>query len=132
MNLIRWSEKLGSYNCTYLIRWVLDLYFFSIRLHHWLSSDDQRYYHDHPWWYITLIIKGSYTDKSPDEDKVMSYGSIGFRRATHKHTVEVPKGGCWSLLICGRDKREWGFWVNGRFMKRNKYFYNYGNHQCDN
>jgi hypothetical protein len=44
-------------------RWHLDLgRLGSIRLHHWFRSDDKRFKHDHPSDFITLILKGSYTD----------------------------------------------------------------------
>lgn len=31
-----------------------------IRLHHILRSDDDRALHDHPWWYLSIILKGGY------------------------------------------------------------------------
>lgn len=41
-------------------------------------------------------------------------------------------GGCWTVLLTGPEKRVWGFWVNGKFRKRNKYFYEHGHHHpCD-
>ena len=61
-----WNQKLGREECPYMRRWVIDLYFFSIRLHHWMASDDQRHYHDHPWDFISLILKGGYMDVNPD------------------------------------------------------------------
>lgn len=128
---LTWAQDLGQVNCPYIRRWILDFGPFSIRFHHWLSSDDQRNYHDHPSWFITLILKGSYTDISPAGRQVMKPGSIVFRPAEYKHTVEVPKTGCWSLLLVGRETRTWGFWVNGKFRKRNKYFFEHGHHQCD-
>lgn len=131
MKFLTWGERLGQSECPYIRRWVLDFYFFSFRLHHWLSSDDQRNFHDHPWWYLTLILWGGYTDRSPDGEDPLSIGSIRFRPATHQHTVVVQKGGCWSFLITGPEKRIWGFWVNGRFRKRNKYFYMFGHHPCE-
>ncbi len=131
MKVLTIGEELGQPECPYIRRWVLDFYLFSIRLHHWLSSDDQRNFHDHPWWYITIILWGGYTDRSPQGEDKMGVGSIRFRRAKHQHTVLVNKGGCWSLLITGREKRIWGFWVKGKFRKRNKYFYMFGHHPCE-
>lgn len=131
MKFITIGEELGQPECPYIRRWVLDFYLFSIRLHHWLSSDDQRHFHDHPWWYITIILWGGYTDRSPNGEDKLRMGSIRFRRALHQHTVVVRKGGCWSLLLTGSEKRVWGFWVKGKFRKRNKYFYMFGHHPCD-
>lgn len=129
--MLTWGEKLGNPECPYIKRWVIDFWFFSIRLHHWLSSDDQRNFHDHPWWYLSLVLKGGYTDRNPEDSIRRTPGSINFFPATHQHTVLVDKGGCWTLLITGREKRTWGFWVGKRFRKRNKYFFEHGHHPCE-
>lgn len=124
-------QRLGKADCPYLVRWGIDCGLFTIRLHHWLASDDQRFLHDHPWWFLTLVLWGSYQDISADGVDRLRFGSIRFRRAKHRHSVKVPKRGCWTLLLTGRERRVWGFWVNGRFRKRNKYFYEYGHHPCE-
>lgn len=135
-----WRQKLGTPECTYLVRWVADFWFFSIRIHHWLSSDDQRYMHDHPWFFVTLIISGGYTEWTPtpiDEVAAMGprvgkwYGrwSLLKRAASWKHTVETK--GAWTILLTGRNKRRWGFWVNGKLKRRDKFFSKYGHHQCE-
>lgn len=65
---IRWAEPLGKPECPYMFRWVFVFFGFSIRLHHWIRSDDKRFFHDHPWSFITLVLKGQYTDVSPSLD----------------------------------------------------------------
>jgi hypothetical protein len=96
-----------------------------------MASDDQRNFHDHPWSFYTLVLKGGYTDVNPEGEERMTAGKLVFREAEHKHTVMVDKGGCWSLLLTGPEKRRWGFWVKNRFRKRNKYFFEHGHHPCD-
>lgn len=129
--MITFGEKLGNPECPYIKRWVIDFGPFSIRLHHWISSDDQRNFHDHPWWYLTLVLKGGYVDRNPQGSKRRTIGSLDFYPATHQHTVLVDPKGCWTLLITGRESRTWGFWVKGKFRKRNKYFFEHGHHPCD-
>src|ERR1700722_4369121 len=114
-----------------MTRWVLDLGLLSVRLHHWTGSDDDRALHDHPWWFVTLVLAGGYRDVSEDGEDRVGPGSVRFRRATYRHTVQVDPGGCWTLLLTGPERREWGFWVGGRFRKRNKYFYEHGHHPCE-
>lgn len=128
---IIWGQELGKSECPYIKRWVIDFTIFSLRLHHWYSSDDQRYFHDHPWWYISWVIFGSYIDRNPTTNNIRKFGSIKYFPATHKHTVEVGNKGCWTFLITGPEKREWGFWVKNKFRKRNKYFFEYGHHPCE-
>lgn len=130
--MIEWAKKLGRPDCPYLVRWKLDFGWFSIRLHHWLASDDYRAQHDHPSWFWTLVVWGGYTDVTPKGEEKMRAGKLAFRPATHRHHVRVDKGGCWTLLLFGREKRRWGFWVNGKFRKRNKYFFEHGYHPCEN
>lgn len=130
---LRWNEPLGLEECPYLYRWAIILGLFSIRLHRWVASDDQRHFHDHPWWFVAIVLKGGYTDISPSgEDKVRA-GSIRYRPALHKHTVKVNPGGCWSLLITGKKTRHWGFWIDGRdkMMRPLRYFSRYKHHPCE-
>ena len=125
------NQKLGIPSDPYLTRWVLDLGFVSFRLHHWTGSDDLRHPHDHDWSFLTFVLYGSYIDRSPDGDEVMSVGKFAFRKAEHQHCVEVKTKHCWTFLITGPQRRKFGFWVNGKFVKRNKYFYEYGHHTKD-
>ena len=131
---IRWNEPLGEAHCPYAYRWVLLFFGYSIRLHYWLRSDDKRYMHDHPWRFRTFVLKGSYTDVS--HDGYMQYREevkwTAFRRASHRHYVEIPKPGVITLLFCGRPKRKWGFWIPGRqnLLRPLKYFAKYGHPPC--
>lgn len=61
-----WRQKLGNPECIYAERWILKLPFNlgSIRFHHFLKSDDARAHHDHPWWFVTFVLRGSYVDES--------------------------------------------------------------------
>lgn len=122
------NEKLGLKEDPYLTRWVLDLGFISFRLHHWRSSDDLRYPHDHAWSFITFVLWGKYEDVSPDGNEICSAGNIKYRKAEHQHSVKVLSKHCWTFLITGPERRKWGFWVNGKFRKRNKYFFEHGHH----
>jgi hypothetical protein len=125
-----WAERLGLPSCPYVIRWRLELPLGSVRVHHWLSSDDPRAFHDHPWWFITFVVRGSYTDHVPDGDDELRAGSVRFRPAHHQHTVFPGPRGAWTVLVTGPKSRAWGFWRDGRFRKANKWFATYGHHPC--
>jgi hypothetical protein len=137
---IRWREPLGDAKCPYLYRWVFIFFGFSIRLHHWIRSDDKRFFHDHPWDFTTFVLKGSYRDVSPAYTRegieyhhidTIKAGDRKFRKATHKHYVDVPQGGAWTLLFCGRHKRNWGFWIKAnQFFRPLRYFSKYGHPPC--
>jgi len=131
MKMFTWGEYLGKPECPYIKRWVLNLGLFSLRIHRWISSDDQRHFHDHPWWYWSLILYGGYFDVSEAGEEYRPPWSTRFYEATHRHSVRIPLDGCWTFLITGPESRQWGFWVNGRFRKRNRYFYDNRHHPCE-
>lgn len=128
--LIKWGERLGLPDCPYLIRWRIETRWGSVRVHHWLAADDSRAFHDHPWWFVTVVLAGRYTDRSPAGEDHLRRGSIRYRPAHYQHTVYPGPGGAWTLVVTGRKARDWGFWVAGKFRKANKYFATYGHHPC--
>lgn len=131
MKKLIWSEFVGLPECPYLRRWVLDFGIFSLRIHRWEASDDERAFHDHPWWFLTFVLWGSYTDLSPGREDRLGLGSIRFRAAKHKHTVKIHKPGTWTFLVTGPVSRRWGFWVNNKLHLRDRYFATSGHHPCD-
>jgi len=125
----------------YLLRWwiIPRNRWFNIDLHKFLRDDDDRALHDHPWWSLSIILRGGYYEWMPrDGDarwfatqqgkegptlirKWRAPGSLVFRRATQAHRVQLEKswtfGGVlprvslpsWTLFITGPRVREWGF-----------------------
>lgn len=144
-HLFEWNRKIGSGQygtpefSIYLSRWFLDLWLFSIRVHCFHRSDDDRALHDHPSWFLTLILRGGYWDVTHDDNGVeqrewVGPGSIRFRPLSHRHTVELPEGKrCWSLVLMGRHRHRWGFYVKNklgqnRFVNSKRYFLKNGHH----
>lgn len=62
---IRWNEKLGYPDDPYLIRWTFILFGFSIRIHKWKASDDNRFFHDHASDLFSIVLKGKYVNVKP-------------------------------------------------------------------
>jgi hypothetical protein len=125
------GEPIGLEECPYMRRWVVNFGGFAIRLHRWEKSDDDRAFHDHPWWFWTIVLRGRYIDISPDGEDTLTVGSFRFRPSSHKHTVHIIEPGTWTLLLTGRPMRRWGFWVGNKLIKRDKYFATMGHHPCD-
>ena len=130
---IRWNEPLGMDECPYARRWVFLFFDYGIRIHQWYRSDDKRHFHDHPWWFITMVLKGGYTDVSPDGRDTLRFGSIRFRKAEHRHYVDVPKHGALTILFTGRPIRKWGFWIDGKkvIWRPLRYMSKYGHPPCE-
>lgn len=62
---IRWKEKLGYPENPYLIRWTFIFFGYSIRIHHWIKSDDNRFFHDHASDLLSIVLKGRYWNVKP-------------------------------------------------------------------
>jgi hypothetical protein len=96
---------------------------FNLTLHKIVKSDDP-IYHDHPWSYMTIILKGGYWEHTPifnNEGKVITDiqnwrgpGSIIVRKAGSFHWLEMDPevGTATTLFFMGPQKREWGFLIN--------------------
>ena len=128
---IRWAEPLGRPECPFVIRYVLTLFGYSIRLHYWLGSDDQRFFHDHAWDFISILLRGSYLEITPNRSYLRKSGSIRLYRAQHKHKVLVVTKPCWTLVLSKPHQRNFGYWVNNHLMRPLRYFSRYGIHPCE-
>jgi hypothetical protein len=123
---IRWKEALGDPNCPYLYRWMIILFGFSIRLHHWIKSDDRRFFHDHSFNFISIVLKGRYKNVTPEGIFNIKAPSIWQSTATKKHYLDIPREGAWTLLFCGRPCQKWGFFVNNHKWRPLRYFHKFG------
>jgi len=92
---------------------------FAARIHHICRSDRDRHPHDHPWSYLTIILRGGYFEVRPilkdglqagEETQWHGPGSILFRPANSWHRLVIPTGKtAWTLFCTGPNAQEWGF-----------------------
>lgn len=145
---IRWAERLGFIDNPYLIRWTFIIFGYSIRIHHWIKSDDRRFFHDHSSNLLSIVLKGKYDNVvpiKPNEPPVNNsvrhhvegiFNSVGhffhmnksiwFSKAEQQHYLDIPKGGAWTLMFEGKPRHKWGFYVNGHKWRPLRYFHKYG------
>ena len=101
-------------NDRYLERYYLFLknretFPFNIFLHKFLKSDPDDL-HDHPWDFITIILRGGYWEHTPEGKNWYKPFSIIYRKATDLHRIELnPNTDVWTLFIPFRKTRQWGF-----------------------
>ncbi len=103
---------IGNPDDPYLRRWwvIPRNRWFNIYLHHFRHSDDDRAMHDHPWWNVSILLKGRYLEHTPEGSFDRGRGSVVFRRPAALHRIELKAGEtCWTLFITGPRVREWGF-----------------------
>lgn len=91
-------------------------------IHHIIHSDEDRDPHDHPWSFLTIMLKGRYVEHlyrithGIDQTRVVTFNVLKpfrwlYRRAESIHRVFMT-GPCWTLVFVGKTSREWGFWTH--------------------
>ena len=123
--------------------WLFQKLDISVRIHEILQSDSDRAFHDHPFDFITVILKGGYYEIMPIYDRSGVYrgnkkkwhgpGSILIRSAKTQHRLELSTDrfrhpflgdyypvDCVSqpvttLFITGPRKQNWGFFPIQKF-----------------
>lgn len=96
---------------------------FNITLHKIVKSDDP-IFHDHPWPFITIVLKGGYWEHVPifnnNGNKFAEFqiwrgpGSVIRRKSKEFHWLELDDnvGSATTLFIMGPQQREWGFLID--------------------
>lgn len=109
-------------------RWWLPI---ASRIHHILRSDSDKHLHDHPWYYLTIILRGGYwevTFADPLKDYGYRYnlfqgedgqwykkrwygpGSVIIRKPNSWHRLIVNEGEtAWTWFTTSKKVQEWGF-----------------------
>lgn len=151
-------DKLGRYRLIpdrrtgedYMHRYYLFLkdrknFPFNVTLHKILKSDDP-IMHDHPWPYLTIILRGGYWEHTPvynSEGKMFAEfqkwrgpGSIIWRKAKDFHWLELDPdvGPATTLFFMGPQQRDWGFLTktktgSNRWVHWETYLGNYNKYQ---
>ena len=104
---------------------------FNVTLHKIVKSDDP-IFHDHPWGYMTIILRGGYYEHVPVFDsrgqKFAEYsrwrgpGSIIIRKANEYHWLELDEEKpTVSLFFMGRQQRDWGFLKDNKWIQHEEY-----------
>ena len=107
----------------YLNRWHLipRNRWFNIYLHQFVGPDPGAHAHDHPWWNMTIKLRGGYMEIRTRGTWDFLGGRITVRTPTTCHKIVDIDAPCWTLFITGPVVRDWGFWVDGKWMKHTDY-----------
>lgn len=82
---------------------------FSIRFHKLLMSDMDRDLHDHPWNWVTFMVKGAYYETTENCVKRVRAGMVNGHKAETPHKLTLISPEVWTIFITGGKFREWGF-----------------------
>ena len=103
---------------------------FNIYLHQIIRSDADKEFHCHPWWNLSIILRGEYIERMPYrqdqpstldghwyDDKLRTVGDMVLRGGKWRHRLIIPEMcECWTLFITGPRYRTWGFHCRKGFV----------------
>lgn len=114
-------------------RWGILTRWFNVYVHHIAKSDEDVDPHDHPWWYMSFVLWGGYSEMLyRNSENVIAYiyhgpRSIVVRKTTDFHKLTLVNGPAWTFVITGpRTHDLWGYstrdgWVDHLTYRRNKH-----------
>lgn len=126
----------------YMRRWrLMPAWLPGVRLHNILVGDDDRALHDHPFSFVTIILRGGYWEHLVDGSRTWhGPGSILFRQAEVFHRIELGRDyiasvdfafddiafiegdrPAWTLVFRGPYRRQWGFLTKDGWVHNNKF-----------
>ena len=119
---------------------ILQTPLFGVYLHRHHRPDRERHLHDHPWGFVSLILRGGYVEQwAPDADHAIAWargsethdrirfwgrGSVHRIRRGEFHSIRnIDRSGTVSLLIVGRRRAGWGFATETGWVPHAEYAY---------
>jgi hypothetical protein len=78
---------------------------FRLAIHQFHRSDNDRHYHDHPWNFISIILKGSYIEHFPPEQ--LKNFDVGFEDNRFLRDIQQAHRR-WDII---KRPKEWKHWV---------------------
>ncbi|MCH9731735.1 MAG: hypothetical protein K0U84_18995 [Actinomycetia bacterium] len=110
-------QVIGPHADPYLMRWFLlpRNGLINIYLHRFCSSDPSAP-HDHPWHFLSIVLKGKCREIGERDTVVRRPGSAAIRRASSRHRVELLGHPVTTVIITGPRCRAWGFWCPRPFQ----------------
>ena len=83
---------------------------FNVYLHYlYAPNENPKGCHDHPWSFLTLILRRGYLEYSEGTSRRRWPGMILYRRAEYSHSITTPYGPSWSIVVVGKRRRVWRF-----------------------
>lgn len=107
--------------------YLLETRWFSVYIHCFHTSDEDRALHDHPWSFVSLLLSSGYYEWTDQGRAWIPRFSLIYRPADWRHRVELKTPNTWTLVFRSPVSRDWGFWVEGKWM----FWKDYGKEYCD-
>lgn len=109
----------------YLTRWrLIQTPWFGVYLHRMDGPDPRATLHDHPWRFVSLVLRGGYVERRLDPltmevDEARSVTRANVMPAAGAHAiVRLLRAPTWTLLLVGRRRRTWGYLEHAPGLER--------------
>ena len=89
---------------------------FSLFLHRMDGPDSRPTLHDHPWNFLSVVLRGGYIERRLDPATMEVREGHTVRHVNHMRThdahaiVSLLRWPTWTLLLVGARRRTWGYW----------------------
>lgn len=100
----------------YLTRWrIVQTPWFALYLHRFTAPDPRPTLHDHPWSFVSVILRGGYVERRLNPltltvDEHRRVRRVNVVRPLDAHAiVSLDRTPTWSLLFVGKRRRKWGY-----------------------
>lgn len=88
-----------------------------VYLHRLDRPDADRECHDHPWSFVSVVLRGGYLEERRRRGggwrarEWRGRFSVAARQYSDAHRIAGIAPGTWTLILRGRDRRTWGFYI---------------------
>jgi len=103
---------------------LLKLPWFAVYLHHILRADEDSHEHTHPWNFLSIVLRGCYTERSLGKVLTRSFlqHPIAYSNRIRPHKILELKRPTWTLFFTfGRHQDNWGYDVDGSRIEHEQY-----------
>lgn len=107
---------------------LLQTPWFAVYIHQICRSDEDLHPHDHPWNFTSVILEGSYEEKSwypPffNEMQFKTYytGDVIQHQAEDAHKIRLKSTEVWTLVFTSGRDRYWGYQTEAGWIGHKEY-----------
>jgi len=94
---------------TYLSRLrIISTPWFGIYLHRFYGPDPRWTLHDHPWPFVSFVLRGGYVERRPGGFRRVRWVNV-LRRGDVHAIVSLNRTPTTTLMLVGRRNRKWGY-----------------------
>jgi hypothetical protein len=120
MKPLRRRLTLSHHDRSFLERWgLVHERFGGFYLHHIVDADPGFDVHDHPWSFVSIVLRGGYTEehaadaRTPERtlSRTWRAGTLHRMPLNVAHRITAARPGTWTLVFRGPTRRVWGFYI---------------------